>query len=244
MSCASIYCADSRLQDAGASPWAAAVVKEFQTDSLLTVGSGLAVAETGTRPGDALADIVFSFLFSAVLGRVREALLQRGYEVCLPWNANWFRSLCRDSSVGTATLAPIDVSWMDDLALLVSANSASELISTVSGAAAALLDECLRAMLHPNLDPGKTEALISLAGKDSRKLRSQLFRSAEPNLQVPSILWPSARVRLVPVYKHLGGLLHWSGSLRPELKTRCAQAWQAFRKQRKLVYGSPHCQSS
>ena len=74
-------CADSRLQDAGASPWAAAVVKEFQTDSWLTVGSGLAVAETGTRPGDALADIVFSFLFSAVLGRVREALLQRGYEV-------------------------------------------------------------------------------------------------------------------------------------------------------------------
>ncbi|CAE7221510.1 unnamed protein product [Symbiodinium microadriaticum] len=157
-------CANSRLRDAGASPWAAAVVKEFQTDSWLTVGSGLAVAETGTRPGDALADIVFSFLFSAVLGRVRDALLHRGYEVRLPWCEDWFRSLCRTSSVGTETLAPIDVSWMDDLALLVSANSASELISTVSGASAALLDECLRAMLHPNLDPGKTEALISLTG--------------------------------------------------------------------------------
>ncbi|OLQ12453.1 hypothetical protein AK812_SmicGene3619 [Symbiodinium microadriaticum] len=232
-------CADSRLREAGASPWAAAVVKEFQTDSWLTIGNGLAVAEAGTRPGDALADIVFSFLFSAVLRRVRDALLHRGYEVRLPWSDDWFRSLCRASSVGTETLAPIDVSWMDDLALLVSAKSADELVTTVSGASAALLDECLRAMLHPNLDPGKTEALISLAGKGSRNLRGQLFRSAEPSIQVPSLLWPSARVRLVPVYKHLGGLLHWSGSLRPELKTRCAQAWQAFRKQRKLVYGSP-----
>ena len=235
----SYLCEDSRLQSAGASPWTAAVIKEFQTDSWLTVGGGLAVAESGTRPRDSLADIVFSFLFSAVPRQVRRVLLERGYEVRLPWCAEWFRELGRAHGPSSDTLAPIDVSWMDDLALLISANSAPELLSAVSGAAAALLDECLRAMLHPNLDPGKTEALVSLTGKQSRTLRSQLFRSAESSIPAPSMLWPNARIRIVPTYKHLGGLLHWSGSLHPELRTRCAQAWQAFRKQRKLVYGSP-----
>ena len=43
----------------------------------------------------------------------------------------------------------------------------------------------------------------------------------------------------MPRYKHLGGVLHCSGSLLPELKTRCALAWQAFRKHRRLVFTSP-----
>ena len=50
---------ESLLIPHGASPWAAAMIKEFQADSWMTVGAGLAVAESGTRPGDSLADIVF-----------------------------------------------------------------------------------------------------------------------------------------------------------------------------------------
>ena len=229
----------SKLRDAGASPWAAAIVREFQTDSWLTIGSGLAVVESGTRPGDALADIVFSFLFSAVLHKVRNTLVARGYGVQLPCHASWFRSLCRGDAVSDTTLAPVDVSWMDDLALLLTAASPSSLVDTVSGATAVLLDECLKALLHPNLDPGKTEALLTFAGCGSRKIRGELFRPKDPSLPLPSVMWPNARVRLVPVYKHLGGLLHWSGSLKAELKVRCAQAWQAFRKQRRLIFGSP-----
>ena len=170
----------SKLQDAGASPWAAAVVREFQTDSWLTIGSGLAVVESGTRPGDALADIVFSFLFSAVLHKVRNAIVARGYSVHLPWHASWFRSLCRGDAVSDTTLAPVDVSWMDDLALLLTAASPSLLVDTVSGATAVLLDECLKALLHPNLDPGKTEALLTFAGRGSRKIRGTCFETRTP----------------------------------------------------------------
>ena len=100
---------------------------------------------------------------------------------------------------------------MDDLALLLTAGSTAELVEAVRGT------ECLRAMLHL--------ARPKRVGRDSH-----LLRSSDPSLLVPSIMWPEVRVRLVPSYKHLGGILSWTGSLAPELKVRCAQAWQAFRK--------------
>ena len=230
--------AESLLIPHGASPWAAAVVKEFQSDSWMTVGHGLAIAEAGTRPGDSLADIIFSFLFTAVLRQVRKAMLQAGFDVRLPWSDCWFRSLSAEGEPATE-LAPIDVSWMDDLALLLSASSPGELVSAVERSASMLIAECIKALLHPNLDPGKTEALLSLVGRDSRKVRAELFRSAEPSTALSSTLWPTARLRLVPRYKHLGGILHCSGSLMPEVRTRCGQAWQSFRKHRRMIFVSP-----
>ena len=228
----------SLLVPAGASPWAANMVREFQEDSWLTVGSGLAVVESGTRPGDSLADITFSFLFASVLRRIRDAMLHSGYEVRLPWGDSWFRTLCPEEQPDEH-LAPIDVSWMDDLALLLSASTPEALIEAARGSASALVDECLKALLHPNLDPGKTEAILSLVGKGSRKLRTDLFRDSEPSLQLSSTLWPTSRLRLVPKYSHLGGMLHFSGALAPEVQARSALAWKAFRKHRRLIFAAP-----
>ncbi|CAE7903521.1 ML4 [Symbiodinium sp. KB8] len=152
----------SLLESSGASEWASAMVREFQADSWLTIGQGLAVVEDGTRPGDALADVVFSFLFSAVLGRIREAIRDAGVEVCLPWHADWYRQLYGDGPPPCEHLAPVDVTWMDDLALLLTAPSPSAMLESVKIAASILVDE----------------------------------------------------------YRHLGGILHWKGSLEPELKHR------------------------
>ena len=97
----------------------------------------------------------------------------------------------------------------------------------------------LKTLPHPNLDPGKSESLLSLVGRDSRKVRAELFCGSDPSIALSSAWWPKARLRLVPRYKHVGGILHCSGSLLPEVKTRCAQAWQAFRKHRCMVFSSP-----
>ncbi|CAE7924580.1 unnamed protein product, partial [Symbiodinium necroappetens] len=122
---------------------------EFQADSWLTIGEGLAVVESGTRPGDALADVVFAFLFSSVLQKVRQAIFAAGYEVVLLWAASWFRQL---STLGCpdGTLAPIDVAWMDDLVILLSSSTPEGALAATKGAATALIDECLKALLHPN----------------------------------------------------------------------------------------------
>ena len=229
---------ESILIPAGASPWAASVVREFQEDSWLTVGRGLGVVESGTRPGDSLADIIFSFLFAAVLKRVRQAMLTAGHDVRLPWAESWFRSLHRTGEPD-GQLAPIDVSWMDDLALLLSAETPAGLIESVREASATLIDECLKALLYPNLAPGKTEAILSLVGRHSRSVRAEIYRDSEPSLALDSKLWPTARLRLVSRYKHLGGILHCTGSLSAELQARCALAWHSFRKHRRLIFASP-----
>ncbi|OLQ08065.1 hypothetical protein AK812_SmicGene8458 [Symbiodinium microadriaticum] len=213
----------SLLVDSGASEWAADIIKEFQADSWLTIGTGLAAVEDGTRPGDALADVVFSFLFAAVLRRIREAIQAAGVDVHLPWSEEWFRTLCDDGQQPTCQVAPVDVSWMDDLALLLTATSPEKIVESVRTAATILTDECIRALLRPNLDRGKTEALVSFVGKGAQKVRSAIFRSSDPSISLSSDLWPDARLRLVPKYRHLGGILHWRGSLDPEIRHRTAQ---------------------
>ncbi|OLQ05525.1 hypothetical protein AK812_SmicGene11286 [Symbiodinium microadriaticum] len=163
--------AESLFVPHGASPWAASMLKEFHTDTWLTVGAGLAIAETGTRPGDSLADIVFSFLFTSVLKKVRSAMIAEGFDVHLPWADRWFRSLSAEG-MPDQDLSPVDVSWMDDLALLLSASSPGELVASVKTSASVLVDECIKALLWPNLDRGKTE---------------------EPSIALSSTLWPEAR---------------------------------------------------
>ena len=227
------------VRDAGASPWAAALLREFQSDTWFNIKGHLAVVRAGTRPGDSLADIVFSFLFASVLRRLRDALLAAGVSVQLPWEPAWAGQLQIVTSPPTCNLAPIDVSWMDDLVLLLWASSAQGLVDDVKRAAELLLDECVRALLHPSLAPGKTEAMVSLTGKDSRSLRISLFRGKDPALSLSPTVHPPAALRLVPRYKHLGGLLHWKGSLAFELRARIGQAWQAFSKHRRTIFASP-----
>ncbi|OLQ00494.1 hypothetical protein AK812_SmicGene16833 [Symbiodinium microadriaticum] len=104
---------------------------------------------------------------------------------------------------------------------------------------AALLDSCLGRALLPNLDRGKTEAIVSLKGKGSRGLRASLFSKDPPVVDVDSRLWPGAQVQLVSVYTHLGGLIHCDALLKHELRHRRALAWQAFNKRHKKIFSSP-----
>ncbi|CAE7242191.1 unnamed protein product [Symbiodinium sp. CCMP2592] len=226
------------IRDAGASDWAAALMREFHTDTWFSIDDQLAAVSAGTRPGDSLADVVFSFLFSSVLRRVRDAILAEDISVSLPWHPSWARDL-EATHPPAGELAPIDVSWMDDLALLIWDTCPHRLLDSVRKAAEILLDECVKALLYPNLDPGKTEAIVSLVGKDSRKLRAQLFRSSVASLDLSPRVHPAAALRLVPQYRHLGGILHWKGALRFEIRSRLGQAWQAFKKHRRAIFASP-----
>ncbi|CAE7802792.1 unnamed protein product [Symbiodinium sp. CCMP2592] len=227
------------VQEAGASPWASSLLQEFQSSTWFSIRGHLAEVKAGTRPGDSLADIVFSFLFAAVLKRLRQALLDAGLSVFLPWDPSWEGNLDGPSSSPNDSLAPLDVSWMDDLVILLWSDSPSQLVEDVKFAAETLLDQCVKALLHPNLSPGKTEAVLSLIGPGSRGLRSRLFRNPQPGIPLQPALHPPATLRLVPRYKHLGGVLHWQGHLSHELKSRIGQAWQAFRKHRRAVFYSP-----
>ncbi|CAE7602832.1 unnamed protein product [Symbiodinium sp. CCMP2592] len=205
----------SLIQEAGASTWTSQVMREFMEDSWVTYGDcpQLASVRAGTRPGDNLADLVFTFLFAEILHRVREQFQRRGLSVHIPWNPEW---LCRKkSTAAAATCSPVDATWMDDLAVILTDATAQGLLAKLKAATCVTLEECLKAALLPNLRAGKTEALVALYGPGSNTLAKEVFRGKLPQLPLDSSLWPEASLGLAS----------------------CMQ--RAFNKHRRQVFASP-----
>ncbi|CAE7213307.1 unnamed protein product [Symbiodinium sp. CCMP2592] len=233
----------SRFRTAGASEWSSAMLAEFGRDTWFChgQGEGTATVTSGTRPGDNLADVLFSMLFASILTNLRTAFREAGLSVSIPWSDDL---LC--AAPGTPlpdqegeTARPIDVTWMDDLALLVTSDTAEDLPRRAILVATATITECIKATLLPNLAAGKTEAVLCLYGKNSRRTAATVFQGGEPSLQLESQVWPQARLRLVSLYRHVGGLIQAGGGHTKELRSRIGAAWQNFRTHKRLVFGSP-----
>ncbi|CAE7876417.1 unnamed protein product [Symbiodinium microadriaticum] len=231
----------SLLAESGSTQWTAAIMHEVGEDAWFSFGKtgGFAHVRGGTRPGDNLADMVFTFLFSEVSKRIRDGFQQAGITSCLPWHETWLCGLPDGSVEPDDICSPVDATWMDDMSILLQANSSQELIERLRTAATTTLDECLQAVLLPNLRQGKTEAVVSFVGKGSLKTAKQAFEGSDPTLLLQSSIWPDARLRFAAVYKHLGGLIQVGGGLKLEFKARVGSAWQAFNKHKRLIFGSP-----
>ena len=237
------YVRDTPIEsESGAGAWTSSMLGEVLSDTWFSWSqtSDLAVVRGGTRPGDNLADMLFSFLFAEVLHRIRRAIAEHGLACNLGWHPAWRHSLGSDLPPQTEGPGPIDVSWMDDLALLSSSKSAEGTVSATQHIASILLDECLHALLMPNLSKGKTEAIVSLVGPGSRRLKQELFVDSDPTFPLQSAMWPEARLRVTPAYKHLGGIIHHSGSIQAEVKARIGSAWTSFRKHRRRVFAASY----
>ena len=195
----------------------------------------------GSRPGDNLADVLFFYVFSAVLREVREAAALEGLLTTVPWCEDMRGSVCPVPADALSERLPLhDVAWMDDLSLLLSAHCASAIIPAVTRVSGLLIDCCLRHGLLPNLDKGKTEVLVSLKGPAAKVTRASLLSDACPSIPTSSCHWPHARLLVVPVYKHLGGMIHHRGGLRVEIRTRVGHAWSSFRKHWPRLFSQTH----
>ena len=233
--------APSLFEDSGSTSWVSAVTCEALHHTWFRFEQGSLLTQTGigTRPGDNLADLVFSFVFARVLRQVRQDVGDIAALTELPWHPAMLDNVCEVSEAATGVLSVLDSTWMDDAAFVLRHHSAATLIQHLGRTAGALLDGCLGRALLPNLDRGKTEAIVSLQGSGSRKARADLFRAEQPSIPARSRLWPDAHIRLVAQYQHLGGTIHHTGALQREIKHRIALAWQAFNKRRKKIFTSP-----
>ncbi|CAE7220314.1 def6 [Symbiodinium microadriaticum] len=201
----------SLAAEAGASQWTDRGLQDALDGTWFRFQGGHKVVETGigSRPGDNLADVCFSFIFAKVLHSVRNELDRQNLLPTIPWSAN----------------------------LMCDIMPAHE--TPVSSLGSAVVDSCLGHALLPNLDRGKTEFVASPTGPGSRAVRANLFGGAEPGIRLQCRLWTQATVRLVPSYQHLGGYIHHDSSLVRELRHRASQAWQSFNSRKKRVFGAP-----
>ena len=221
----------------------ARMVEETNCDTWFAHGAleGTAVVKAGTRPGDNLADLIFSFLFAELLKTLRSRFEREGLSSTLPWDERWLGAGPEEvlGLAATGEERPIDVTWMDDLALLVADSRPERLLDKVATVATATLDECMKATLVPNLTEGKTECVVALCGPGSKKISSEVFRGSSPDIQLHSEIWPEARLRLVTTYKHVGGIVQAGGGTAREVRSRIGAAWAAFRQHRRQVFSSP-----
>ncbi|CAE7896755.1 unnamed protein product [Symbiodinium necroappetens] len=238
------YVRDHSLIRAAGGPVAlSSMVEETNCDTWFAHGvlEGTAVVKAGARPGDNLADLIFSFLFAELLKVLRQRFQKEGLSCALPWNEQWLGAgpAVADTLSPDEATRPIDVTWMDDLALLVADSRPEGLLDKVTAVATATLDECMKATLVPNLAEGKTECVIALYGPGSKKTAAAVFRGSSPDLPLHSSIWPDARLRLVSTYKHVGGLVQAGGGTSKEVRSRIGSAWAAFRQHRRQVFSSP-----
>eukprot|EP00438_Fugacium_kawagutii_P006007 Skav200019 [mRNA] locus=scaffold2535:94180:96834:- [translate_table: standard] len=142
--------------------------------------------------------------------------------------------------MGTESLEPfLATVWADDLAFAFSHASADQMTDKFAIAAVIIIDELGSRGLQLNFGPGKTAALINLRGHGSVARRRALFHHQHATIKLATCTHGVVDLRVVPHYKHLGGILHSSGKMGPKLRTRVAVARAAFEKHRKSIYQQP-----
>ena len=231
----------SVAEEAGATDWADAAITEAMTGTWFRLQSGQQVVQTGvgSRPGDNLADICFSFIFAKVLRSVQADLCSQGLVPMIPLSKDMLGNIFPVISSTTCKVPALDATWMDDATFMITSASAASLPAALIATGTSVVNECVGRALLPNLDKGKTECVACPLGKGARQVRKDLFSNREPCVRLTSRLWPDSSVRLVSSYRHLGGLIHHDSSLTRELRCRAALAWKAFIAKKRQVFGSP-----
>ena len=202
-----------------------------QTDRVRTVH--------GSRPGDSFADVVFGFLMARVLRDFEDALQHQDIlsefpqENIIDLHGKRFQESEESTKLQQRMLGPC---WMDDLAIPLTASTNDQLMHNLGVATSTILDICRSHAMTPNLNKGKTEIILQPRGPGSQTLRRELFGPVAPKTFLAVGEYGTYNINLVNTYVHLGGLTHFSGDLRKEIKRRVAIAHQAFNKHRKIIY--------
>ena len=189
----------------------------------------------GSRPGDSFADVVFGYTFARVLQSLEHQLHERDLLDVCGIHAGFQPFAIAPPTEHVPLLGAV---WMDDLAVCVSASSASALESKIGQATSCLLDLCKKFGMTPNLAKGKTEILLALRGPGSRALKLK-YHGASHGQSMPIIGEHEVHtIAVVQEYTHLGNSVHMNGTGRTELRRRIAIGQTAFNSQRKLLLQS------
>lgn len=211
------------------------MLQAFHRDTWFQLGQQEDVVRTeiGSRPGDSFADVVFGLLWAKLLKKLEAKLVHHGIlehipDIDLPQPYDH----CRETNQPLIPL--LGPTWMDDLSMLICAQSNAALVSKTQTAISLLLDDCLDFQMQPNLRKGKTEVMFTFRGAQSRQFRREYY-STNGGLTVICERQTYV-VSVVPRYLHLGGLIHHRDVNKQEIKRRFAIANQAFQQHKRLIY--------
>ena len=182
----------------------------------------IAVSKTGTRPGDPLADILWSFLFAGFLQDISQELHIHGIGISLPHTdpeQPWIQRNTEHWSCEVLT-----PTWADDCAICLTHECPWKLLEQVARTVSIAQAKLRHLGVELNLSPGKTEVCFSFRGAGAYTVRKHL---QDNFLRLP--IGQGYHVHVTTHYKHLGSMQSAQGELRPELTARFSAAKLALK---------------
>ena len=229
----------SALNEAGADIHQELLLEELLQNTWFTTCSRRHVTESlaGTRPGDGLADVVFSFVFHRLLKRVHQELQEiHQWDQAIHCEEV---NIAREPPTSQGIPPMVEVVWADDLAFALNAPTAEEAIHKIRTVTQHLVIQCLRHGMQPNTGRNKTEIMLHLQGPGSRQAKKDLYNCPVPALHIDGVPSDYADIKLTGAYKHLGHRLHVGDSIYAEIKARTGQANSVYRQYRRQVFQNP-----
>eukprot|EP00438_Fugacium_kawagutii_P034295 Skav220568 [mRNA] locus=scaffold2140:124648:130443:+ [translate_table: standard] len=180
----------------------------------------LTATASGTRPGDAVADLLFGFLMTRFIGRLREQFKVAGLHTSL--ELQW---------IPPGPLSPDDMPhqdiiqacWADDLVLLLQDPSPAQLVDHVRTAATITQSTAVEFAMQLNYGVNKTAVVLHLRGQGTRAVWQDMMVSDGdlPCLTFSCDAIPTpCTLTVVPDYVYLGSLQDLSGTPACEIKRR------------------------
>ena len=178
----------------------------------------------GTRPGDPVADILFNTCMTAILADFHADIHAHAK---LPWlgHQSPIQEFTPPRDVPLEAYA--DVTFVDDIAVLLHARTNDRLIVMIQHVVEALTTATSKRGLELNLDRAKTEVLINVVGKGAKKLKETLHLACNCLNWTPAD-GPAISLPTCHEYKHLGTWLQTKHRHSREIIKRASAAKQKF----------------
>ena len=162
----------------------------------------------GSKAGEPLEDLAFGMLMRRILQCARDRMDDKGLVAqLLVCGATPFAPA---DDVLPEMEAVHDISYVDDSSAYTWGPDAQTVIDNVKNIVAIYHEESLRHVLQLNCAAGKSECLVGLRGKGAKTVREQVFVGDKAMLTVKYEAG-TLSLRVVDVYKHLGGIVTSGG---------------------------------
>ena len=164
------------------------------------------VTRKGSRPGDNVADLIFSYGFKQMLTKVIDTLRQQQLIEVISWTGrrDVLPVLPDSKAQAVEILGPI---WADDLAMLFSDEKPARLLRKIRTATSLVHYHLKQTGMDINFAAGKTEAVIQLYGSEAKIHKQELLRHGQPCITLSQ---DGPCLRIVPHYmctweRYIGG---------------------------------------
>ena len=169
---------------------------------------------TGTKPGDPLADILFSMVMVKYITNVEKRLKHS-----LP------------------NMKGMMMTWIDDIAVPFMA-PAAHLIETATTIITILFEEAVKMGLKPTLKKGKSEILLAFHGTQAQT-HKRACEEGDQKISFNTEHCGQQQVDIVEELEYLGALIDRQDSTMPEIRRNTSRAMAAVKPLKKAILTNP-----